>query len=136
MTLRLGLILIGFSLGGIAHPVAAQRYVVTQDRNTGCVENATAGKPLPKTISGGMLNERAILLPKPAVRISKGENFGRKASVQVLVGEDGSVVSAALVSGSKHLKTAVEGAALQARFRPTILSGAPVKVSGIIQYKF
>jgi TonB family protein len=57
-------------------------------------------------------------------------------NVQVLIDEDGRVVSAQAISGHPLLRGAAESAARQARFQPTNLSGAPVKVSGTIVYNF
>lgn len=93
--------------------------------------------PLPKTISGGVLNGKAISLPKPeyppaamAVRASGA------VSVQVLIDENGYVISANAVSGHPLLRAAAESAARGAQFAPTLLEGNPVKVSGVITYNF
>jgi protein TonB len=56
--------------------------------------------------------------------------------VQVVVDEIGKVISAEVLSGPSLLKDAAVQAALRARFSPTKLSGQPVKVSGVINYKF
>lgn len=93
--------------------------------------------PVPKTISGGVLNGKATTLPRPpyppaarAVRASGAVN------VQVLIDEKGNVISASAVSGHPLLRAAAASAAWGAKFTPTVLSGQPVKVSGIITYKF
>ncbi|QYO66445.1 energy transducer TonB [Leptolyngbya sp. 7M] len=57
-------------------------------------------------------------------------------TVQVLIDEDGNVVSASAVSGHPLLRAAAAAAARQAKFSPTMLSGQPVKVSGVITYNF
>jgi protein TonB len=56
--------------------------------------------------------------------------------VQVLIDENGNVVSAHAVSGHPLLQAVAVGAARQAKFSPTKLSGQPVKVTGVIQYNF
>jgi TonB family protein len=56
--------------------------------------------------------------------------------VQVLIDEQGRVISATPVSGHVMLMSAAQRAAMQARFRPTLLSEQPVKVSGVITYDF
>jgi TonB family protein len=56
--------------------------------------------------------------------------------VQVTIDENGSVIAAHAVSGHPLLQAAAVGAARQARFSPTKLSGQPVKVTGVIQYNF
>ncbi|MGH9882915.1 MAG: energy transducer TonB [Pyrinomonadaceae bacterium] len=48
----------------------------------------------------------------------------------------GKVISARAQAGPGALRDAAVQAALRARFSPTKLSGQPVKVSGIINYKF
>jgi hypothetical protein len=57
-------------------------------------------------------------------------------SVDVIVDETGKVISAVATSGPAMLRDVAVQAALRARFSPTKLSGQPVKVSGLINYKF
>ena len=57
-------------------------------------------------------------------------------NVQVTIDESGKVISAKAVSGHVMLRAAAESAAWRARFKPTTLTGVPVKVSGIIVYNF
>ncbi len=96
-------------------------------------------KPTPPRapISGGVLNGKAISLPKPAYPpIARAAHASGTVVVQVLIDENGSVVSAHAVSGHPLLQAAAVGAAKSARFSPTKLSGQPVKVTGVIQYNF
>ena len=94
--------------------------------------------PKPKTVvSGGVLNGKAISKPQPPYPpIAKAARASGPVTVQILVDESGRVVSATAVSGHPLLRAAAEGAARQARFTPTQLSGQPVKVSGVITYNF
>ena len=88
-------------------------------------------------ISGGVLNGKAISLPKPQYpAIAKAAHAAGTVTVQVLIDENGSVVSAKAVSGHPLLQAVAVAAARQARFSPTKLSGQPVKVTGVIQYNF
>jgi protein TonB len=57
-------------------------------------------------------------------------------SVQVLVDEKGEVVNANAVSGHPLLRAAAVQAARKARFPVTKLSGVPVKVSGVLTFRF
>ena len=57
-------------------------------------------------------------------------------SVEVIVDETGKVISAVATSGPTPLREVAVQAALHARFSPTKLSGQPVKVAGLINYKF
>jgi periplasmic protein TonB len=96
-------------------------------------------KPTPPRapISGGVLNGKAISLPKPAYPpIARAAHASGTVVVQVLIDENGNVVSAHAVSGHPLLQGAAVGAARQAKFSPTKLSGQPVKVTGVIQYNF
>ncbi len=97
----------------------------------------TSSLPTPKVISGGVLNSKANPLVKPeypaaarAVRASGAVN------VQVTIDEQGNVISAEAVSGHPLLRTASVEAAKMSKFPPTLLSGTPVKVTGIIVYNF
>ena len=100
-----------------------------------------APKPTPepkKTIvSGGVLNGKAISKPPPAYPpIAKAARASGTVTVQIVVDESGRVISASAVSGHPLLQQAAVAAARQARFSPTLLSGQPVKVSGVITYNF
>ena len=95
--------------------------------------------PTPRAapISGGVLNGKAISLPKPQYPpIARAARASGTVVVQVLIDENGNVVSAKAVSGHPLLQAVATQAARQARFSPTKLSGQPVKVTGVIQYNF
>ena len=98
---------------------------------------APGPRPILKPISGGVLNGTAISLPPPAYpeTARRMRNQGTVV-VEVVLDESGKVVSANATSGPPMLRDAAVQAALKARFSPTKLSGQPVKVSGIINYKF
>lgn len=96
-----------------------------------------APPPVPKTVSGGELNGKAISLPMPEIPpAAKAVRASGSVSVEVLIDESGSVVSASAVSGHPLLRSSAERAAKGARFPPTLLNGVPVKVTGIITYSF
>jgi TonB family protein len=87
--------------------------------------------------SGGVVNGKATSLPKPAYpSIARTARAAGQVQVVVLINESGNVESARAVSGSPLLRQAAESAARQAKFSPTVLSGQPVKVSGVIIYNF
>jgi TonB family protein len=89
------------------------------------------------SVSGGVLNGKATSLPKPAYPpAAKAVRASGAVNVQVVVDEKGNVTSASAVSGHPLLRSAAEQAAKQAKFSPTLLSGKPVKVSGILVYNF
>lgn len=88
-------------------------------------------------ISGGVLNGKAISLPKPAYPpIAKSAHASGTVVVQVVIDENGNVISAHAISGHPLLQAVSVAAARGARFSPTKLSGQPVKVTGVITYNF
>ena len=98
---------------------------------------AAVKKAPPKTISGGVLNGKAVSLPKPTYpAAARAVRASGAVQVQVLIDETGKVVSASAAGGHPLLQAAAVSAARGARFSPTLLSGQPVKVSGIITYNF
>ena len=96
-------------------------------------------KPTPPRapISGGVLNGKAISLPKPVYPpIARQAHASGTVVVQVTIDENGNVISAHAVSGHPLLQAVAVQAARGARFSPTKLSGQPVKVTGVITYNF
>ncbi|HKS29843.1 MAG TPA: TonB family protein [Pyrinomonadaceae bacterium] len=90
-----------------------------------------------ETISGGVLNDKAIEKPLPPYpAVAKAAGASGTVTVNVIVDEEGRVEKAKAISGHPLLRQAAVEAAYQARFTPTKLSGAPVKVSGVITYDF
>ncbi|NNE99740.1 MAG: TonB family protein [Pyrinomonadaceae bacterium] len=94
-------------------------------------------KPVPKRISGGVVNGKAISLPKPPYpAAARAVRAAGSVSVSVVISKTGSVMSASASGGHPLLRAAAVSAARRARFRPTMLSGQPVEVSGVIVYNF
>lgn len=84
-----------------------------------------------------VLNSQAISLPKPVYPvIARQAHVQGTVSVQVLIDENGRVVSAKAVAGNPLLVIEAQRAAMQARFSPTIVGDQPMKVSGVITYNF
>ena len=104
-----------------------------ENSNAGIQENVNARG----AAKGGILNSKAISLPKPAYPpIARAAKASGTVVVQVLIDEKGNVVLTHAVSGHPLLQAAAVAAARQAKFEPTKVSGKPVKVSGVIIYKF
>ncbi|MCA1607213.1 MAG: energy transducer TonB, partial [Acidobacteria bacterium] len=94
-------------------------------------------RPILKPVSGGVLNGTAISLPSPGYPdAARRLRMNGLVSVEVVVDETGKVISAVATSGPAVLRDGAVHAALRARFSPTKLSGQPVKVTGVINYKF
>lgn len=104
---------------------------------TTIIGQASGEAPPKGAIIGGVLNGKAIALPKPEYpAIARAAHASGTVVVQVLIDEEGNVVSAHVVSGHPLLQAAAVAAAREAKFKPTTLSGQPVKVTGVIQYNF
>jgi TonB family protein len=119
-------------------PVPARRSVPTVVANRSAdAQPASESQPVPKIVSKGVLNGSATNLARPsyppaalAVQASGAVN------VQVIIDEAGDVISAVAVSGHPLLRASAVQAARASTFKPTVLSGQPVKVTGIIVYNF
>lgn len=105
-------------------------------------ENRTpspAVEPKPTTIrvTAPIILSKIVDLPKPAYPIlAKQARVQGPVNVQILIDENGKVISAQAVKGSAMLAKAAEEAARRARFTPTMLGDQPVKVQGVITYNF
>jgi len=100
-------------------------------------EAAKSGKALPKLIEGGVINGKALRLPKPPYpAAARAQYVSGTVSVQVLIDEQGDVASAGAVNGHPTLQPSAREAACGAKFSPTSLQGTPVKVSGVVTYNF
>lgn len=95
--------------------------------------------PPPKElkVSGGVLQGSAIRKPAPAYPpIAKAARAQGAVQVQVTISEEGRVIDAQVVAGHPLLREAALQAARQWVFRPTELSGVPVKVQGVLTFNF
>jgi periplasmic protein TonB len=93
--------------------------------------------PVPKVVSGGVVNGKAVNLVKPPYPpAARAVRAAGTVNVQVTIDENGNVISASAVSGHPLLKQAAEQAARSSKFSPTLLSGQKVKVTGVIVYNF
>ncbi|HEX6123749.1 MAG TPA: energy transducer TonB [Pyrinomonadaceae bacterium] len=82
-----------------------------------------------KLIEAGVIEGRAVRLVKP---VDTGV-YGIVV-VRVLVDEKGNVAHAGAINRHPRLQESVRTAACESKFSPTVLSGKPVKVTGIITY--
>jgi TonB family protein len=90
-----------------------------------------------KPIEGGVLNAKAVTLPKPVFpEEAKRVKASGRVTVRVVVDENGKVISAKATDGPLPLREAAEAAARQATFEPTTKDGITVKVAGVITYDF
>jgi TonB family protein len=95
------------------------------------------GKPPTRTVPSTVLISKVISLPQPAYPImAKQTGTHGPVNIQILVDEQGKVISAQVVSGHPMLNPAARDAAMRARFTPTVLNGQAVKIQGVITYNF
>lgn len=88
-------------------------------------------------VKAGGLDEQILYAPEPGYPpIARAARAEGTVSVRVTVDEEGKVAAAEAVSGHPLLRTAAVAAAREAKFRPTVVAGKPVKVSGVISYNF
>jgi TonB family protein len=100
-------------------------------------ENETPSGSVVKPIEGGVLNAKAVSLPKPVyTEEAKRLKASGRVTVRVVVDENGKVTSAQAIDGPLPLREAAEAAARQAIFTPTTQDGITVKVTGTLTYDF
>ena len=97
-----------------------------------------SGLPSAKRLPDGVVvNGKVISKPPPAYPpIAKAARASGTVTVQIIVDEEGKVISAHAVSGHPLLQAAAVAAAREAKFTTTTLGDRPVKVSGAISYNF
>jgi TonB family protein len=123
----------------LAAAIPVETKTVETDSNVVSIDEPPPPSPRPilKPVSGGVLNGTALTLPQPIYPdAAKRMRTSGTVIVEVVLDESGKVVSAIATSGPTILRESAVQAALRARFSPTKLSGQPVKVSGVINYKF
>lgn len=86
-------------------------------------------------IEGGIVTGKATNLVKPAYPLNM-RGYEGFMLVRVTIDEQGNVIEAKATCGILGFVEAVEEAARKSKFSPTLLSGKPVKVTGIIVYNF
>ena len=98
---------------------------------------AKKGIAAPKIVQGGVINGKALSLPRPEYPFAaKTARAGGTVTVEILIGENGNVIRAGAFNGPPALQDAARDAACKARFSPTSLAENPVKVSGVVTYNF
>jgi protein TonB len=97
----------------------------------------TVAKASLRAVSAGVLNGKAIEMPKPVYpETARRAKLTGIVTVEVMIDASGKVIGARAVSGPEMLRDAAERAARQAKFTPALLSGQPVRVAGLINYNF
>jgi TonB family protein len=127
-------------VSAVAPPTGDFRSASVENNSKALITNSDpppAPRPLMKPVSGGVLNGKALSLPAPAYpEFARRMRTSGLVEVEVVVDENGKVISARALAGPPSLRDVAVQAAFQARFSPTKLSGQPVKITGRINYNF
>lgn len=117
------------------HSQAKEETQKVEDEDTGCLDpNLTRPKV---TVHLCVLNTEAIELPKPEYPAeAKTANVSGAVKVIMIVDEEGKTAWARIHSGHPLLQSAVKKVVCRARFKPIKVGGHPVKVNGILTYRF
>ena len=120
--------MIGGVLGSVAGPVEAPPPPPPKEEPK---------KEPPRRVSGGVLQGNAIRRVQPIYPpIARAARVQGSVQIEVVIDEEGNVISATVVDGHPLLRQAALEAAQQWKFRPTLLSGQPIKVTGILIFNF
>lgn len=93
--------------------------------------------PATPRVSGGVLPGNAIRRVRPVYPArARGARASGQVHVEVVIDESGNVISASVVRGHWLLRQAALEAARQWKFRPTLLNGAPIEVTGVLIFNF
>ncbi|HEV2763920.1 MAG TPA: TonB family protein, partial [Pyrinomonadaceae bacterium] len=91
----------------------------------------------PVTLQAGVINGKALSKPQPDYpRAARDQRLMGGVAVKIVVDERGRVTEATPMCAHPILMEAARDAALRARFTPTTLGGVPVRVAGVITYRF
>ena len=95
------------------------------------------GEPSNRPVNAGILNSRAVNLPKPAYPPNaKQMRAEGQVAVQVSVDEAGNVTAARATSGNPLLRASAEAAARQSKFNPVRVNNQAIPVNGVVLYNF
>ncbi len=96
-----------------------------------------SGSPDNRPVNVGVLNGRAVNLPKPAYPpIARQMRASGQVAVQILIDEAGNVTAAKATSGNALLRAPAEAAARQSKINPVKIGDRNVQAVGILLYNF
>lgn len=96
-------------------------------------------KPIPSIVrrSEGVIAGNAQVRVAPDYpALARNSNITGEVRVEILISEDGKVISTKVLGGHALLQKAALDAARQWKFNPTLLNNTPVKVQGVITFRF
>jgi TonB family protein len=95
------------------------------------------GTGVAKPVEMGTLNSKAVTLPKAVYpEDARRLKVSGRVNVRVVVDESGKVVSALASDGPAALRQSAENAAREATFKPSVVDGITVKITGILTFDF
>lgn len=101
--------------------------------------NGTENEPHPEIkLSVGDVTKKAKELPKPkrSSEAKAARVFGKVVAEVAIDMHSGKVVWARIVSGHPLLQEAVKAVVCQARFYPSLINSATIKIGGTLTYSF
>ena len=119
--------LIAFVLAFCVLPAPAQ----TTNRRKRTANKRTKVVTQDQAVNGGDLCGKPVTLVADVIAAASNT-----VTVQITVDESGNVIDAYAVSGDPKLQTQAVENAKQQKFAPKLLGGKPVKVAGVIVYRF
>jgi protein TonB len=91
----------------------------------------------PRRVSRGVLQGSVIRRVEPIYSpMARSARISGLVQIEVVIDERGNVISATVVQGHPFLSQAALDAAWQWKFRPTLLNGEPIKVTGVLIFNF
>jgi len=128
---------IGVGLAESSQPMPVEKLKIKETPPPPPLTKEIPKPPVNTRTSLGVINGKATNLVKPAYSpAALAVRAAGAVNVQVTIDEKGNVISAKAVSGHVLLRPSAETAARASKFNPTLLSLQPVKVTGLIVYKF
>ncbi len=89
------------------------------------------------SVSGGVLNTSATRKVQPTYpATARTAKMSGSVQVQITIDERGEVINAQVINGHPLLRDATLEAAKKWRFKPTELSGKPIKTQGVLSFNF
>jgi protein TonB len=88
-------------------------------------------------VSTGLLQGNSIRQVQPNYPLlARNAQIEGPVQIEIVVDEQGNVVAAEILNGHPLLQQAALEAARQWKFRPTLLNGHPIKISGVLKFTF
>jgi TonB family protein len=116
-------------------PMSLQSQLAPSGPAAGGDKSSDTALPSIEPVSVPEAAERALLAEQPALA-APGNGQQGSATVQVLVGRDGTVQDAKFLQGSLAFARAAVDGVRQWKFKPYILNGHPVSVQTVLTLKF